>query len=271
MPAELDLDRLVPLRGKGGRPPLYCVHAISGSAYSYAGLARLLPPEQPVLAFEAPGFEGEREPVDDLPALSVEYAEILRHVQPEGGYRLLGWSFGGALAFDLAQRLTAADLEVRDVILVDTGLPWVEEPPPEREIQRRFLLDLTGIAGVGGERVDEVMAGLPEYVDPARTFACAEAAGLIADLDPDMLEERYAVFRAHLCALFAFEVSTTYDGPVLHILAEDSDPEYMRWGKVATDVTEVVVPGGHHSIWHDRQLPRLAEVVRERISPPPVG
>jgi thioesterase domain-containing protein len=269
LPAELDLDRLVPLREAGGRPPLYCVHAVSGSAYSYAGLARLLPPDQPVLAFEAPGFDGEREPVGDLPALSAEYAEILRRVQPEGGYRLLGWSFGGTLAFDMAQQLTAAGLEVRDVILVDTSLPWVARLPPEREIQRRFLLDLAGIAGAGGEQIDESLARLPEDVEPARTFARVEADGFLADLDADILEERYVVFRAHLGALFAFEVTAAYDGPVLHIIAEGSDPKYMRWDKVATDLTEMVVPGGHHSIWHERRLPRLAELVRERISSRP--
>lgn len=264
---EPDLDRLVPLRGEGGRPPLYCVHAVSGSAYAYAGLARLLPPDQPVLAFEAPGFEGERAPVDDLPTLSAEYAEILRQVQPEGGHRLLGWSFGGVLAFDLAQRLTAAGLEVRDVILIDTGLPWVAEPPPEREIQRRFLFDLAGIAGLGGERIDELLAPLPEHVDPAQTFAAVEAAGFLADLDADLLEERYIVFRAHLAALFAFEVSEPYGGPVLHIMAEDSDPKYMSWDTVAPALTEAVVPGDHHSIWHADRLPRLAELVRERIGP----
>jgi thioesterase domain-containing protein len=262
---DLDLTRLIPLREEGTRPPLYCVHAVAGSAYSYAGLARLLPEDQPVSAFEAPGFEGEREPAASLPALSAEYAEILRRVQPEGGYRLLGWSFGGALAFDLAQRLVTAGVQVQDVILVDVILPWVAPLPKEREIQQQFLLDFVGTAGMDGTLIDEVMASLPEDAAPGTTFAKLEESGILPDLDAEFLEERYAVFRAHTGALFAYEVTGTYDGPVLHIRSEGTDPNYTRWDKVAPNLIEAVIPGDHYSVWDERQLPRLAETVRGRL------
>jgi thioesterase domain-containing protein len=266
MAEELDLALLLPFRDEGGWPPLYCVHAVSGSAFAYAGLARLLPAAQPVFAFEAPGFDGEREPVASVPALSAEYVEILRHVRPQGGYRLLGWSLGGVLAFDMAQRLTAAGLTVQDVILVDAQLPSLFPLPTERDFQRRFLHDLTGIAGIDGAQVDALVAALPEDSAPADTFAVVEGSGALPDLDADMLEERYAVFRAHSGALLSFEITEPYDGPVLHVIAESSDPEYLRWDKVATNLTEVVVPGDHHSIWNEQNLPRLTQVIRDRLA-----
>src|SRR3954454_8858500 len=98
----IDLERIVPLKPDGSATPLYCVHASSGSAYSYLELAQLLGADRPVYGIEAPGFDGDREPVRSLPALSAEYAETLREFQPDGNYLLLGWSLGGTIAFDMA-------------------------------------------------------------------------------------------------------------------------------------------------------------------------
>ena len=268
MVSTLDLDRLVPLREAGGATPLYCVHAVSGSAYSYAGLAQLLGEDQPVYGFEAPGFDGERTPVRSLPALSAEYAAILREIRPQGGYRLLGWSMGGVIAFDMAQRLIAAGASVEQVVLVDVGLPWVAELPTEREIQRRFLRDLTGIAGTGGSGLDAVVAQQPQDVDPAVTFAAVEESGILPEeLDAELLEDRYTIFRAHIEALFAFEVKEVYDGPVLHVMSQESEPRYMRWDKVASNLTGHVIPGSdHHSIWTGDSLTAMSTLIRAALA-----
>jgi thioesterase domain-containing protein len=262
-----DMDRLVTLNAAGDATPLFCVHAVSGSAYSYAGLARLLGPGQPVYAFEAPGFDGDRTPVRSLPALSAEYCDILREFRPKGSYQLAGWSFGGVIAFDMAQRLTAAGASVSLVILIDTGLPWVADLPPEREIQRRFLRDLTGIAHAGSGELDAMVARLPENSDPALTFATVEEAGILPEeFDADVLAERYVVFRAHIEALFAFEVTEVYHGTVLHLMSEESEPRYMRWDKVSDNLTEHIVPGDHHSIWSGDSLRTMSALVRAALS-----
>lgn len=265
-----DLDRIVPLRTGGSLPPLLCVHAVSGSAYSYAGLARLLGPEQPVHGFEAPGFDDDRTPVRSLPALSAEYADALRKFQPEGPVQLLGWSMGGVIAFDMAQRLTAAGREVSQVVLVDSGLPWVAPLPPEREIQRRFMNDIVGIADLTAEAaagLTAVFAGRPDDVDSGEVFAAVEESGILPEeLDADLLGDRYAVFRAHIEALFAFEVAEPYHGRVTHILSAESPPEYMRWDRVATDLDEHTLPGTHHSIWTGDSLIAMGGLVRRALA-----
>jgi thioesterase domain-containing protein len=132
----VDLERIVPLQPEGTAPPLFCVHASSGSAYSYLELARLLGADRPVYGIEAPGFDGDREPVRSLPALSAEYTGTLRTFRPDGDFLLLGWSLGGIIAFDMARRLTAAGARVRQVVMVDVSVPRVAELPSEKEIAR---------------------------------------------------------------------------------------------------------------------------------------
>lgn len=262
----VDLERLVPFNVDGPLSPLFCVHAVSGSAFTYLEMARLLGADQPVYGIEAPGFDGDREPVRSLPALAAEYVEILQAFRPEGDLRLLGWSFGGVVAFDMAQRLTATGRKVAQVILIDSGLPWVADLPPEKEIQRRFVHDLIGIAGVSGIELAGVFADHPDDVDSAAMFAAVEESGILPEeFDAELLCDRYAVFRAHIAALFAFEVTETYHGPVTHIMSAASEPRYMRWDRVATDLVEHVLDGDHHSIWRGASLVEMTDLVRQAL------
>ncbi|MGI8666592.1 MAG: alpha/beta fold hydrolase [Jatrophihabitans sp.] len=245
--------------------PLYCVHASSGSAYSYLGLAKLLDADRPVYGIEAPGFDDDREPVRSLPALSAEYAETLREFQQDGDFLLLGWSLGGVIAFDTAQRLTAAGARVRQLILIDVSLPWVADLPSEKEIVCRFVRELLATAGAPPAALDLILAGQPgEATSEAILLATERSGALPTELDAALLAEHYAVYRAHVEASYGFAVTEPYHGPVTHLIASESASQYdyMRWGKVATDLFEQLVPGGHHSIWTGDSLQRLAELVR---------
>jgi thioesterase domain-containing protein len=263
----IDPERIVPLHPKGTATPLFCVHASSGSAYSYFQLAQLLGADQPVYGIEAPGFDGEREPVGSLPALSAEYVATLREFQPDGDFMLLGWSLGGIIALDMAQRLTATGARVRQVVMVDVSVPWVAPLPPEKEIVRRFLHEMLATVGATPARLDQVLAGLPESSTSEAIFSVAQRSGALpAELDDELLASGYPVFRAHTEAMFGFEVTEPYHGPVMHLMASESPAEYLRWNKVITDLTEHTVAGSHHSIWSGDSLRRLAELTRAALA-----
>jgi len=58
--------------------------------------------------------------------LAREYLEIIRAEQPAGPYRLLGYSFAGFVAYEVAQQIRASGEEVSLLVLVDTYLPeWL--------------------------------------------------------------------------------------------------------------------------------------------------
>jgi thioesterase domain-containing protein len=52
--------------------------------------------------------------------MASHYIKEIRSVQPEGPYLLGGYSFGGAIAFEMAQQLTAHGQEQVVVVLFDT-------------------------------------------------------------------------------------------------------------------------------------------------------
>ncbi|WP_236246270.1 alpha/beta fold hydrolase [Streptomyces sp. CC210A] len=260
-----DLERLVPLQTEGDRVPLFCVHAVSGSAYSYAGLSRMLGDEQPVYGFEAPGFDNDRTPVRSLPDLADEYTEILRAFRPDGEYRLLGWSLGGLLAYEMAKRLTADGADVSRLIMVDSGLPVVMPLPPERDILIRFVRDMMGLEEVPAE-LRSLFAGWPADVKPDTVFEAVEESGILPEeFDSYLLSGQYDVFRAHLEGFYAIDVQGRYDGRAVHVMAEQSVAADMQWKRLIPGLREHTVPGTHHSVWTGERLPTLYGIVRDDL------
>ncbi|MFY0572993.1 alpha/beta fold hydrolase [Cystobacter fuscus] len=114
---------VVKLKPDGDKTPFFCVHAIGGSALAYRDLAFQLDARQPFHGLHARGVDTEEMPLDDIPTIARGYVEDIRRVQPQGPYQLGGWSFGGLVAFEMAQQLHQAGQQVSLLVLMDTGPP----------------------------------------------------------------------------------------------------------------------------------------------------
>ncbi|MFC3964492.1 non-ribosomal peptide synthetase [Nocardia jiangsuensis] len=166
--ADAAMGVLLPIRATGTRPPLFCVHPMSGLAWAYAGLARFLPAEQPIIGIQSPALSE-----DDWRPLSVadivtRYVAEIRAVRPEGPYRLLGWSLGGVLAHAIAVRLREQGAEVDALVVLD-GVPGIDLDDFRHEVRTAFAEvgiapDALPDAGSLGELSDEALAVLLESV-----------------------------------------------------------------------------------------------------------
>ena len=114
---------LVALRPSGTRPPLFCVHPQSGTAWCYAELVRHLPLEVPVYGLHALGLQDGEQALHSVPAMAAAYLQALRQVQPQGPYQLMGYSSGGVAAYEMALQLRAAGQVVSLLVLRDSPLP----------------------------------------------------------------------------------------------------------------------------------------------------
>ena len=114
---------LVPIRPRGSRTPLFCVHPASGVVFPYYGLANYLEPDRPLYAIQDPGVEANRTPRDHVEEMAADYIEAIKQVQPHGPYHVAGWSFGGYLAYEMARQLTLQGEKVGLVGVIDTPAP----------------------------------------------------------------------------------------------------------------------------------------------------
>ncbi len=113
---------LKPLRAAGSAPPVIVFHDESGSAELYRELTLQLGEEQPVYAVTARGIANPAEPIE-ITELADTYARAIRQFDSEGPYRLLGFGFGGILAFETARRLIGENQEIEFLGLLATEPP----------------------------------------------------------------------------------------------------------------------------------------------------
>ncbi|AIY40965.1 Siderophore biosynthesis non-ribosomal peptide synthetase modules [Collimonas arenae] len=165
---------LVIQRGVG--PALFCVHPAEGLSWCYLGLTMQLP-DMPIYGLQAQGISGV------APASVGEqvagYLALLRGVQPQGPYRLLGWSSGGGIAHALAVKLQAAGEEVSMLAMMDAYPSdiWQGKPLPQERDALLTLLDVIGASPLdaNGDALSEE-AMLARFRQPDSTLANADDA-----------------------------------------------------------------------------------------------
>lgn|SRR5215469_5091824 len=111
---------VVPIKPSGSRPPLFCIHPIGGSVIRYFPLARALEKEQPVYGLQALGLTGEKPPQRWIHEIASScFSEIMR-ICPDGPVQILGFSFGGIVAYEIAQLALKQQGKHPLVALIDT-------------------------------------------------------------------------------------------------------------------------------------------------------
>ena len=124
---------VVPLRRNGTRTPLFLFHGADGQLGHLYDLTRHLDHDQPVYGILSQAILGQRVALTRVEQLAAFYLEQIQHVQPAGPYRLLGFSFGGYVAFEVARQLHSRGEAVEMLGMVDTLPMRAGMSPPERD------------------------------------------------------------------------------------------------------------------------------------------
>ena len=110
-------------RGAGGRTPFFCVHGLFGNVLCFRELARAMGDDQPFVALQSQALDPAQVPLTTVEAMASYYLAHVRAMQPRGPYALGGYSFGGMVAFEMAQQLADAGEPVALLALIDASSP----------------------------------------------------------------------------------------------------------------------------------------------------
>ncbi len=111
---------LVPMQPVGSRPAFFCVHGVGGNVLNFRELAKRMGPDHPFYGFQAQGLDGARPCFARIEEIAAHYIQQIKSVQPRGPYFIGGYSFGGTVAYEMAQQLRASGEQIGMLALLDT-------------------------------------------------------------------------------------------------------------------------------------------------------
>lgn len=64
-------------------------------------------------------------PLDSIQSLASYYVKCIRELQPDGPYRIAGYSFGACVAFEMCSQLQSHNQQVEQLVLLDGSHSFV--------------------------------------------------------------------------------------------------------------------------------------------------
>jgi acetoacetyl-CoA synthetase len=106
------------LKAGNRKPPVFIAPGLGGLA-TYSALARQIQTEHAIYGLLAKGVDGLDDPQDRIEDMALFYLDAITDLQAEGPYALIGYSFGGLVALEIARRILESGKMVGLLVLVD--------------------------------------------------------------------------------------------------------------------------------------------------------
>ncbi|WP_186068490.1 amino acid adenylation domain-containing protein [Burkholderia gladioli] len=276
----------VVFHAEGQQRPLFLTHTLQGYSWYFEHLAAHIDASIPVYGLP-PLALGETQP-RTLEAIAARFVAMMRGIQPEGPYRVAGWSFGGLIAYEIATQLLAQGQEIEFLGVFDTTLP---PAATEFDAHRIALVTLYSFA----------MNNFSDFEAGSIDFEGATDIGLLIDTLVQAIEARREAGRplwhlsyetarenrlflerlvAHGAAMSSWRprpaplrmhVFAAADASITPLEGHAALPEALGWeALLQREAIEVVaVPGNHETIIkvHADVLGRaIGEVLNHRLA-----
>jgi amino acid adenylation domain-containing protein len=121
-----EFEPVLALRKQGARPPLFCLYGHTGDIEMYFNLAKALGDDQPVIGIRSPALKDLSRLPKSIEEAAAEVVCWIRKVQPQGAPALIGYSWAGLLAFEVARQLAKAEQVHCFTAMIGTDAPMRE-------------------------------------------------------------------------------------------------------------------------------------------------
>ena len=121
-----DVTPPVAMKRTGDRPPFFAAHVMGGHLSDYLALQAALDARQPFYGLHPRGMDGRSPPDTSIEAIAAHCIRAMKLQQPDGPYRLIGYSFGAYVAYEMACQLHSRGEAVSRLVLLDPGVSWQE-------------------------------------------------------------------------------------------------------------------------------------------------
>ncbi|BAZ51604.1 beta-ketoacyl synthase [Nostoc sp. NIES-4103] len=290
---------LLNIQTSGSQRPFFCVSGGAGNASYLCELAHHLGSDQPFYGLQKLDIDQEWNPYTICQSMASEYIKAIQTVQPQGPYFLGGHSFGGKVAFEMAQQLFKQGQEVALIALIDTSAPRSIKPTNldwDRATWVTYLLrTIEALGGINLDlseksfqslNTDEKIDYLVERLVNAEQLHPMNKKSL--QINGHLSSEERAIRLHNWLVTFISNDLTFYPPeqvyPTRNILfrASDFNPEKAvifedelfdiiqdsawGWGKFSAEPLEVhFIPGDHLTMMYEPHVQVIAERLKQCI------
>ncbi|MFO7679635.1 MAG: SDR family NAD(P)-dependent oxidoreductase, partial [Chloroflexota bacterium] len=248
-------------KGAAGKRPFFVVHGAGGNVLNFRDLSRYLGRERPFYGLQAVGVDGKQEPLPTIEAMAELYLPPILETQPDGPYLLGGYSGGGVIAYEMAQRLQALGKEVALVVLFDTFHPGLGMK--KKNFQERLAdFRAEGLAYLPRHAQKSINRNWEQFnkENQLKQYAKQE--------DALPYELRNFKMTTSFLAAAARYRPQPYSGKALLFTAEITAEVYSHagldrgWRALAPNLEVVVIPGNHDSLILEPNVYQVIERLR---------
>ena len=262
---------LVILSDSGDEPPLFCIHGGDGGVLFYRNLANIMSGHFPLLAIESLdlGANTVIEPTS-VEETAQAYVQHLIARFPSGPHRIVGYSFGGVVAHEMACVLERMGYRVEFVGLFDTHNHASDKRAYSLYERFQFFWKQNRDAALparlvrlGMRIIDGIRTDRRVRSEICRAKACGPARAHSDLRRVQVREENWRAMQAYKPSRFSGRL-TLFKA----ITASDKIkwPDDYGWAAFAGGGIEIVpVPGQHLTLFDSRHIATLARKLQISI------
>jgi thioesterase domain-containing protein len=231
---ESSFNILVPIQTKGDKPPIFAVPGGGGNVLSYQPLGKALGDKQPFYGLQAVGLDGKTSPLNSVERTAEANIIALQSIQSKGPYRLIGHSYGGAVAYEMARVLQKQNEKVESLILLDSFAPSIiQKQKMLHEITILYEVCIT-LANLHGLNLNINIKKLTQLSDNRRVsyiFDIFNSYGV--NITEEQFGAFYNVIKASLYSYHSYRPTILSDSVDVYLYRATEKSEYKR--KVCND------------------------------------
>jgi len=256
------------LKAGSDAAPIFLEHGLGGTAMDFFQLVKHIATERPIYGLQAKGTDGVDEPFDRIEDLAQYHLDAIRELQPRGPYFLIGYSLGGLVALEMAQRLTAEGEKIALLTLLES-YPHPRFLSLKERARLAVRLGTRRASSVGRSSIKDVVSSI---IRPSerRLYLSRDDGNAPSQLPagashtPAMQHAREKAYQSLTNYRPRF-----YKGIVRFVQAETlsdfPDDPVAVWSRFADDLQVEVVPGDHLGILGEH-YDRLASVISRQVA-----
>ncbi|KAM3592126.1 uncharacterized protein V6R79_013180 [Siganus canaliculatus] len=220
-------------------------------------------------------------PLNSIQSLAAYYMTCIRQVQPEGPYRIAGYSFGACVAFELSSQLQSQNLPVECLFLLDGSHSYVAAytqtyrakltPGKELEAETEALCAfIQQFIGIEYNKVLETLLPLSDL--EARVNAAVDLiTSSHKNISRDALHFAATAFYHKLKAADAYVPATKYRGNVMLLRAKTSSAinlgdDYKLSEVCDSKVSVSVIDGDHLTLLEGKGAEAISSVIHSSLA-----